>query len=190
MLQNVFKCVKMTQKVKKFLEMFEKYSKCLKNFVPGLAVTICSKSGSFRFCLYWWSPKARDRFNPPFTRPSAKNNYSFYFFAIWKCHEHVRYPPAFLILVSSMSSSGLWSKDSATAFPALERTPRLSPMFAVMIFFVLCCKKNHNYETSYLNQGCKKTPPKVYLKKLDFNHPTHDNPKLFFTHHPTHVDGC
>ena len=58
-------------------------------------------------------PIALDRFNPPFTRPSP-----------------VIFPPAFVILAVSPSSSGLWSTDISTAFLPLHSTHLESPTFA------------------------------------------------------------
>ena len=80
--------------------------------MSGFAVIICSSGGSLLLHLYSRSPSALDRFKFPFTLP----NYTF--------------PPAFLILLSSLGSSGLWSSLSATVFLLEKPTARESPEFA------------------------------------------------------------
>ena len=67
-------------------------------------------------------PNALDRFNPPLTLPSQ-----------------VTFPPALWILLSSCSSSGLWSMDISKALPFLHKTQRESPTLATVNWF--SCKK-------------------------------------------------
>lgn len=64
-------------------------------------------------------PMARERFRPPFTRPSA-----------------VTFPPAFSMRVRSRSSSGLWSNERSTALPFRQRTQRESPALATTRWFL------------------------------------------------------
>ena len=61
-------------------------------------------------------PMALERLRPPLTLPSG-----------------VTFPPAFSILVISISSSGLWSIERSTAIPAFDKTHRESPALATMM---------------------------------------------------------
>lgn len=60
-------------------------------------------------------PNALDRLSPPLTLPSQ-----------------VTFPPALWILLSSCSSSGLWSTDISSAIPLRHNTHRESPTFATV----------------------------------------------------------
>lgn len=62
-------------------------------------------------------PRARERFSPPLTRPSA-----------------VTLPPAATILSLSGEFSGLWSSDRSMALPARLSTHLESPTLATMIW--------------------------------------------------------
>ena len=81
----------------------------------GFAVIICSSAGSLLFVLYYRSPNALDKFKFPFTLP----------------YETI--PPAFVIRLSSISSSGLWSKLKGTTSLLTDATARESPELAQMI---------------------------------------------------------
>jgi hypothetical protein len=81
-------------------------------FKSGFALIICYYGFMFLVILYSWSPKARDRFKFPFTRPS------------------ITCPPAFFIRFSSISSSGLWSTLIFSVLPLLTTMHRESPAFA------------------------------------------------------------
>lgn len=83
-------------------------------------------------------PMALERLRPPFTLPSM-----------------VTLPPAFFILASSTSSSGLWSYDMSTALPPSDTTQRESPALAT-----ISCLPRMSATTAVVplsEPGCKKT---------------------------------
>lgn len=82
----------------------------------GTGLTLYSSKLSVLFLLYLQSPRARLRLRPPSIRPQAT------------------YEPALVILLYSISSSGLWSNDNSTAFPPMHITDLLSPALAQYIF--------------------------------------------------------
>lgn len=80
--------------------------------MSGLAVIICSSADKVLFFLYYPSPKALERFRPPLTLPK------------------VTVPPAFVILLISSGSSGLWSLLSSVVCPLTQATALESPALA------------------------------------------------------------
>lgn len=80
--------------------------------MSGFAVIICYSGVNLVFCLYYKSPNALDKFKFPFTLPKETS------------------PPAFLILSSSILSSGLWSFDISLVVPLIQATPLESPALA------------------------------------------------------------
>lgn len=83
--------------------------------ISGFAVITCSYGGSLLLFLYYRSPRALDKFKFPLTLPSYTK------------------PPAFLILLSSLGSYGLWSSLRATVFLETNATARESPELAQYI---------------------------------------------------------
>ncbi len=80
--------------------------------MSGLAVIICSSADRLSFFLYYPSPRARERFRPPLTLPK------------------VTVPPAFVILLISSGSYGLWSLLSSWVRPLTQATALESPALA------------------------------------------------------------
>jgi len=80
--------------------------------MSGLAVIICSSADKESFFLYSPSPRALLRLSPPLTLPK------------------VTVPPALVILLISIGSSGLWSLLSSSAFPLTQATALESPALA------------------------------------------------------------
>mmetsp|Transcript_59313 Transcript_59313/g.142321 ORF Transcript_59313/g.142321 Transcript_59313/m.142321 type:complete len:239 (+) Transcript_59313:339-1055(+) len=85
-----------------------------KALISGKAVTACRSAGCVSHRLYTKSPTARATARSPFTRPNLTS------------------PPAARMRSFSGASSGLWSSDSATASPPLQRTARESPVLEQM----------------------------------------------------------
>lgn len=89
--------------------------------MSGNAVMMNSRGflfyGFLSFILYSRSPRARERFRFPFTRP-------------W-----ITVPPAFSILLFSVFVSGLWSMLRGKARAPFIATARESPLFAQYILF-------------------------------------------------------
>lgn len=88
-------------------------------WMSGLAVMGHSSGFRSLFTLYLRSPRDLLRLRLPSTRPS------------------VTWLPAFSIRLSSISSSGLWSKESGKALPPRPNTHLESPALAAYIFYML-----------------------------------------------------
>ncbi len=81
-------------------------------FISGFAVIICYSADKPYVFLYYPSPKALDKFKPPFTLPKFTE------------------PPALVILLISSGSSGLWSLLNYSVFPLTQATALESPALA------------------------------------------------------------
>ena len=89
--------------------------RCLTD-TSGNGLTACCSGGRLVLSLYWWSPRALLSANSPSTLSS---------FTKW---------PAAYIRYLSFYCVGLWSSLRPMATPLLQRTARLSPELAHMIY--------------------------------------------------------